>query len=415
MQLSMRVPKTFLHMNTENGPELKQGNDNGQSNGAEGVVNSSDSDIIKIKPSNSTCCSCFTTCCCCSGPGKWSFFTSETKLRTFCLITGILHLFAVAVVSGITDAQERNAIKTPRLKTPITKNIGLWINASETVNLDETLLIGKLQLDECPLASAVQAKRSGLVVQQIVLDAKGEIDTRLVIIIFHLFSFLFQVGSSLSNNYYEDMDRGKINLGHYFEYSISASLMLIGMAAQFGITDIYLLLSIGANCAGCMLFGALAELLFYENTELRISFSTEKKGTQDSKPPSFRISGHWIAHFSGWLLLSIALAATCSNLNITDACTDKSEIKIPDWVIIIVSVEVFLFLCFGFVQFFSFWFRKNPDPDPETIKNTQETQQIIIENNKNIAYGTELAYIILSLTAKMILSIIIVANNYTNS
>jgi hypothetical protein len=389
-------------------------NSDSEQGSAEGAASSSDSDTKKIKPSNSSCCSCFTTCCCCSGSGKWSFFTSETKLRTLCLITGILHLCALVVVAGITDAQARNAIRTPRLKTPITKNIGLWINANETVDLDETLLIGKLQIDECPLANAVQAKRSGLVVQQIVLDAKGEIDTRLVIIFFHLFSFLFQVGSSVSNNYYEDLDRGKVNLGHYFEYSISASLMLIGMAAQFGITDIYLLLSIGANCAGCMLFGALAELLFYENAPLIISFSTDKKESEKTKTsnsdqkesetpklPSFRIAGYWIAHLAGWLLLSIALIATCSNLNTSDACADKSEIKMPDWVIIIVSVEVFLFACFGFVQFFSFCARDSSAPDKEI--------------NKNIAYGTELAYIILSLTAKMILSILIVANNYTNS
>jgi hypothetical protein len=127
-------------------------NTDSEQGSAEGAASSSDSDTKKIKPSNSSCCSCFTTCCCCSGSGKWSFFTSETKLRTLCLITGILHLFAVAVVSGITDAQERNAIKTPRLKTPITKNIGLWINANETVNgqlkvSGSTTLTGSVRVD----------------------------------------------------------------------------------------------------------------------------------------------------------------------------------------------------------------------------------------------------------------------------
>ena len=227
----------------------------------------------------------------------------------------------------------------------------------------------------------------------------------------------------MSNNYYEDLDIGKVNLGHYFEYTISAPLMLIAMAAQFGITDVYLLLSIAANCAGCMLFGALAEFMFYENTELRVSFGTDKKGSKKPRPPSFRIWGHWVAHCSGWVLLSIALVATCSNLNTYDACADKSEIQMPDWVIIIVSSQVFLFSCFGIVQFVSFRCRKSSDIDTgnSSAPNTGSKQypddfsQEILENNKNIAYRTELAYIILSLTAKMLLSTLIVANNYTNS
>ena len=398
--MSMRVPRTFLHADSViNSTETQPKEDN-----SENKYGSNDSVLEQGKATNS-CYSCLTACCCCCGSGtrRWTLFTWDHKLRTFCWVTGFLHLFAAIAVLSITVAQDRNSITVPRLKTPITTNIGIWTNANDIANVNTTALIGKIRLDHCPLASAVRAKDSKYVVQQIVLDSKSEVDTRILIIVFHVISFIFQVGSSSSDEYYSELKLGKTNLGHFFEYSISATLMLVAMATQFGITDMYLLLSIGANCAGCMLFGMVAELLFYEDTQFKISIrTTTTKDTSD--PPNntcgISISGHWIAHAAGWFLLMVAIIATCSNLNSIDSCADSSDIKPPTWVLILVSIEVFVFACFGLVQLISFWARDN------------STQNSI--TNQSIAKVTEFAYIFLSASAKMALSIVIIANNYTN-
>lgn len=319
----------------------------------------------------------------------------------------------MCVYAVLAIAQDVNEITIPRLKTPITKNIGVWTNATEKSYIDTSYLQKRLELNECPLAEAVSAKDSAYDVQQFVLDAKGQIDTRVLIIVFHLLSFLFQSFTALGDQYYDELEQGRTNLSHFLEYSITASLMLIAMAAQFGITDVFLIISIAANCTGCMLFGLMAEFLFYQDSEFRLFTSVyHKDGTAKQKDSTekqgARFKGHWLAHFAGWFLLGIALISACSNLISIQTCAASKDAKPPDFVQWIVGTEIFFFSCFGFVQLASFLTRENViDQDTERAKQQRQS-------NKEIAQTTEFFYILLSILSKLSLGLIIMAGNYTN-
>lgn len=263
-----------------------------------------------------------------------------------------------------------------------------------------------LRLEACPLASTTPAKNTTYVVKQLVLSGWGEIDTRLLIIVFHLLSFLFQAITSWNKNYYSDIDKGNTNLSHFVEYSISASILLIAMCAQLGITDFYLILSIAANCWGCMIFGFIAELLYQEDVCLIINmnFSTPKYPYDKEKMAKndFQFSAHWMAHLAGWFLIIIALIGTTSNLITMENCiSPDKDIKMPGWVKSLIGAEVGLYCLFGFVQTASFVARQYAEND--------------VEAKKRYAIYTELAYIVLSLTAKLFLGIIVISNNWTNS
>jgi hypothetical protein len=342
----------------------------------------------------------------------WPIFSSDEKLRSFCWITAFVHFFLMIAAITITILQASKTINIPRLQTPITRNIGIWTNVSELVRIDGTSMSSHLDLNQCPLAATTPAKDSAFVVQQVVLDGKGEIDTRILIIVFHALSFVFQWLSALDANYYTNTDQGKTNLGHFFEYSITASLMLIAMSAQFGITDVFLLMSIAANCTGCMLFGMLAEFLFDHGSKFTINFLTRSKSSKSTKDrddpqgklPGVHIPSHWVAHAAGWFMLIFALIASTSNLMAIDACGNSDDVKPPTFVLGLVAVEVFLFACFGFVQMLSFMYRSGLD----------ETIPADLEKKKSYAEYTEFMYILLSLSAKLALGLFVMWGNYSN-
>lgn len=417
MKLSMRVPRSFLHSNVSDPPKSANGGEN------ETIIPVSNSQSVANPPSGkpqqsiwAALCCCCPTSCRCYPVVRWYIWHKDEQLRSFCWITAWLHFLAMFAYSGLKIAQDLDQITIPRLKTPITKSIGIWTMPNDMAIINATPLSTRLQLDQCPLASAVDAKDSKYVVQQLVLDAEGEIDTRALIIAFHAFSFVFQAFTAYGDKYYQELKRGRTNLSHFIEYSLTASLLLIAMATQFGTTDIFLLISIGANCTGCMLFGLMAEFLFPEDLEM--SFSAKVVHPKEDNPPNkddeeaFKggsLKAHWIAHFAGWFMLSVALITVCSNLITIQTCTVSSDARPPSFVQWIVGSEIFLFSCFGFVQMISFLNREN------VLSNESEERSRQMEQNKNVAQRTEFCYILLSIVAKLSLGIIVMAGNYTNT
>jgi hypothetical protein len=135
-----------------------------------------------------------------------------------------------------------------------------------------------------------------------------------------------------------------------------------------------------------MIFGVVAELLFSSGSTMDIMMYK-------------RIGSHWIAHFAGWFLISVAMIGAGSNMATYTACVDGPQAKrAPSFVIGIVTTEVVLFLSFGFVQTASFITRDGADK----------------ETKRNSAYYTEAAFIALSITAKIILGCGIIVGNFIN-
>ena len=405
------------------------------------------------------------SCCCVpTGDALWLIYNSNEGLRSFCWITAWIHFAAAFAFIGLTASQDNGHIDVPKLRTQTTRSMGLWLLPSEVSTENITGIQNYANLNTCSLAPTTPAKDSTYVVKQILLAGWGDIDTRIIIIMFHILSFLFQAITAWDKNYYKEIEDGKTNLSHFIEYSVSASILLIAMCAQLGITDFYLILSIAANCWGCMIFGLVAELLFDEDvylsininwsapnrekvkaespqtTDVQESSSTKATGnpTEQTVPtptapelnlflrphkterirlhsrfiqtnassPSrtqdddFRIYAHWIAHVSGWFLLTIALIGTTSNLITMDNCVNSAGGKTPPpWVQGLIGVEVGIFCLFGLVQTLSFIRRRNKQDKTE---------------KRNIAEQTEFAYIFLSLSAKLGLGLFVYIGNLTN-
>lgn len=386
MKLSMRLPRQFL--NTKETDDSRKADLSQAENG----------NPLNQKPNDPPA-----TCLSSINP-----FQSDQLTRSFCRFTALVHLAAAIAYSIITIAQDLGEITIPRLKTPVTRNIGVWVNASEQVFMNTTAIGSRLDLNQCPLATAPPAKDSAFVVQQLVLDADSyEIDTRILIIVFHGLSFFFQAMLGYSANYSVHLDKGFANYGHFIEYSISASVLLLAMAAQAMITDIYLLTSIAANCTGCMVLGLMAEILFEYRTEFSVASEFKSTGIKpaDRDSRGMYFSTHWIAHFAGWILIAVAMIAANSNLISMAVCAGTDGMRPPKFVPYLVGGEIACFVSFGFVQMYSFIKRKAAEDLPLEKQDARKVE---------VAYTAEFLYILLSAMAKMYLGLMVFLGNYTN-
>ena len=336
------------------------------------------------------------------------FYNPAQWLRSYCLCVAWFHFALMLTYIIITARQDAGAFNIPRLRTQTTQSLGVWLLPGDTYTANITGLGNALDLNKCPIASTTPAKDSQYVVQQTIFAA-SELDTRILIIAFHGLSWIFQLISALDENYMKSIDEdGKTNLLHFVEYSFSASIMLIAICAQLGITDVYLLISIAANCWACMIFGVLAECLLNTGISFTIALPTFSETLSKYIPNIFKtqllLHAHWAAHIAGWVTLAIALICTTSNLTMFNACiSSSSSRKPPLWVQGMIGLEIFMFTVFGFVQAYSFYKRENIDLRTDAKKQ-----------RKNIAEYTEMAYISLSISAKVALGVFIMAGNYTN-
>ena len=194
-----------------------------------------------------------------------------------------------------------------------------------------------------------------------------------------------------------ELNDGKVHISHFFEYSISASVMVIAICGQLGVTDLYLILNIALNCWSCMIMGAIAEVCFEHRKHLVFYFQF---------PTIFglhRWNVHlfWVAHFSGWVvLLAGSMVGALSNVSMNEQCIGSDGTRIPQAILGLVYTEIVLFLLFGMVQLLWFRAKCKLDVDPAAI-------------TKGVDYAltTEASYITLSATAKIILGLGIFLSN----
>lgn len=317
--------------------------------------------------------------------------------RMLCLGVAGFHLFLAVIFFGLTMAQDYGTLTKRRLVTPVTATIGLWI-PDNMYTEDNNTKNYALDALKCSQHSPHARFGSAFYVKQFSIDA-GEVDTRWLIIVFHFLSFIFQYTSAKDGKQYVDViSNGDVHVGHYFEYSISASVMIVAICAQLGVTDFFLVLNVALNCFSCMIFGAVAEICFKDCNHASMQF----KSPFLTSYISGNLSLHWLAHICGWVVFLFGtLPGTLSNIMLNNSCVNTNGSRMPDWVLGLVSIEMILFACFGLVQFFSFLVRE---------KNSVDRQRVV-----NSAVNTEFAYIILSALAKTILGVGVFAGNMANN
>ena len=165
-----------------------------------------------------------------------------------------------------------------------------------------------------------------------VVDNVGTFDGRWAIVAFFAMSAAFPAAIMLL-----DVDPRF----RFAEYAFSASTMIMVIALQVGINDIYTLQAMFVLTFATMVFGILES---------------------------------WLAHVVGWITF---LSAYSPILDAFALSTAQSPVSAPDFVPVIVVLEFILFGCFGCVQTYDLW--------------------------SNNAYDVEPVYVILSLVAKTLL------------
>jgi Heliorhodopsin len=205
----------------------------------------------------------------------------------------------------------------------------------------------------------------------------GTIEVPLIILCFFTLSACFQ---GFAACYYE----GRAGYLHLIEYSLTASMMMMAIAAEAGISDVYFMQSSFVLMWATQILGITAEL------------------SQTPQRPYLWI----LPHCAGWVT---CFSAYLPSIDSFFAATTLSDKQPPAYVTALLVVQIILFMSFGAVQALSlmqkaFWYKK--------LYNHHHYQIEVYTYNfdaeiYNIATATEMFYIILSLVAKTSLAWII--------
>ena len=185
----------------------------------------------------------------------------------------------------------------------------------------------------------------------------GYIDVRCLICGFFFLSFVFQALQGWTCE-----RREWLAVFRFVEYAFSSSVMVLAIAVQVGLTDVYLL---------CCLFG----LMFATNM---LGLISEVLCAREDA---------WLPHMVGWVTCLIAYAPLLDAYVASMRCSDLSP---PGYVHVIVFLEFALFTCFGLVQAY-------------TLCSYDYRGQ------------TDLAYTVLSLTAKTLLAWLVMGPTLVNA
>lgn len=194
------------------------------------------------------------------------------------------------------------------------------------------------------------------------------LDLGWLVISFHLLSFGFQFAAALTDftgpiigYQYSEMVKNNRNPLRFIEYSFSASVMLIAIALLNGVTDINTITSIAVLTSSCQLCGLVVE--YVEDKSIKLTL-----------------------HFTGWLQFCWAYGLIGhAFFRSISASKESGATGPPDFVYIIVIALFLLYACFGFVQLVEVTCGLNP-------------------------FTKEKSYVLLSLTAKLLLGWMIFSN-----
>ena len=189
---------------------------------------------------------------------------------------------------------------------------------------------------------------------------------------FFALSLLFQ----LLHYSYLRTHRSMPRVLHYVEYAFSASLMIMVLAINVGIIELFAVTGFCAAFYGMNMLGAAAEGLCHYLGHV----------PADHRPTAARLI--WLFHLAGWVLFFLALVPIWVQLNTGIKCTDGGS---PGFVIAAVAIESVCFFLFGFLQVMGL---------RQKIKESAFNR----EPNTELLFKYDCLHALLSLTAKTLLA-----------
>ena len=294
-----------------------------------------------------------------------------------------------------------------KLLTPrtITQNINVWVpdlrglDAMFPPAISETVLLS----ESCSLFRPRTMQNSSIIIVPKIFFF-SEIDNRVSICFFFALSFAFQIYETVDSmgyvldpskwrlgyTLYANLAKGQVNKMHFIEYSFSATLMILVMVTQIGITDLSTIINVCINTWACMIIGLLAECIL----------DAEKDSSELQGQTLWGYHLSFITHILGWVPLIPVLFTMVTPLTTYGICI-KGTVNIPTAVLIFVVGEIILFCGFGLVQLVSIIKVLRIRGDEKIDKNDKNNAEI------NNACAVESYYILLSLFAKTFLALTI--------
>lgn len=183
----------------------------------------------------------------------------------------------------------------------------------------------------------------------------GDLDIRYIIFFFFLLSGLFQLADGFLGAYSPQSSAyNSPRILRFVEYSFSASIMILAIALETGLTDVYSLVCIFTLIFTTNILGVIAELFCFCAESLNESSSVMITAKMDMLLP-IPFAWLWtVPHFLGWVTCIIGYAPLLDSYLQSTRCSDRGP---PGFVNVIVFLEFVLFSCFGFVQFYSLYYR----------------------------------------------------------
>lgn len=253
-----------------------------------------------------------------------------------------------------------------------------------------------------------------------------------LIVSFHALSFIFQAYAGYFTNYEEAISDRGVNPLRFFEYSLSASIMLICIALISNIVLLPSIVGLFFMSFSTMIIGGIAESLF---DDYFVNSRNSAFNGENDVAISLRRIG-WVAHYTGWIVLLAAYGAIIFDDFVLSV--DKSGVELPFFVPFIVIGIFCFYMVFGLIQFVQLCL-KDPcmrsamfDEDPK--KGTQSCDRVnncfqryprvlgtaccccfgegcsALSLDMTVNEFVELAYVFNSLTTKTILGWVIISN-----
>ena len=295
-------------------------------------------------------------------PEEGSYLREKVYLGYFSLaglsfFTASIHFFLMIAVI-ISAFSLKKDIKPNK----ITQSINVWVPELQHQNImfpeSHTLSSNVSLADKCrPFIPKTIPYNNGFATIFPKLLLYCEIDNRISIALFFFLSFAFQFFKAvnvkafqehpckqelwLGDTFYANLEQGRVSKTHFIEYSISATLMILVMITQIGITDLALIVNVCVNTWACMIIGLLAEY---------IADAEESPELCDQTFKGYRLS--FITHLLGWIPLISVIFTMITPLSTYKTCI-VGKVEIPDFVFVFVSGEIILFCSFGLVQYYS--------------------------------------------------------------
>ena len=224
-----------------------------------------------------------------------------------------------------------------------------------------------------------------------------ELNLDIMILFFCVISIIFQLTHMLLLRQNPSMPR----FMHYLEYAFSSPLMVMVMAVNVGIDELFTITSLGALFCGMNITGMCAEVMIHYAGHINA----------EQRPTYLCLCA--LAHMFGWLLFFFAMTPIWAEFDQVIRCSKFDGI--PDYGQAAIIVESFLFLAFGFLQAAGLlekkWFiHDQTKKAAENINPTTTVHQaspICIPPDMLFRYDS--MHALLSMTAKIMLAFLLIA------